>query len=406
MATSRCRRLSGRLAALIAPALLLAWVGATPLAAQTGDSAAGPLPVPVELRFLDVGQGDAVLIRAPGGRAVLYDGGGDGERLLGLLERAGVTSLELVIASHNHADHIGGLAAVIARYRPRYVIENGVPHTTRTYERFLRAILAAGTERLAPTRRVLALDSVRLEILPPPPPGEAAAGQNGSSVGLRVEYGAFSATLLGDAEGPQHRWWLARHRDLLAPVRVHKASHHGSVNGDTRALLDRLRPEVVVIGVGGGNRYGHPDARTLALYREIGAEVHRTDRHGTVTILGGRDGTVRVRHHGGTVATTAPRPPPRGAAGGGTGDRDAGSSPGCVDLNRADARALEAIIHIGPERAGQIIALRRERPFRSVAEVERVRGIGEARTRDILRQGLACVGRPAARTRESGPDLL
>jgi competence protein ComEC len=246
----------------------------------------------LELHFFDVGQGDAVLIRAPSGRSVLYDGGPDGERLMALLDSAGVTSLELVIASHNHADHIGGLAEVIERYRPRFVLENGIPHTTRTYERFLRAVVTAGSQRLEPGRRTIMLDSVRLVVLPPP--GNAALGQNDNSVGLRVEFGEFSATMLGDAEPRQQDWWLGTHPYLFGPVQVHKASHHGSANGDTPAMLGVLRPSVVVIGVGADNRYGHPHPDMLTLYREFGVDVYRTDVHGTVKILAQEDGKIHI----------------------------------------------------------------------------------------------------------------
>lgn len=296
MATSRCSRPRGVVRALAtALGLVAALAQATPAPGQTPGQTPGAAdaPAPLELRFLDVGQGDAVLIRAPDGRAVLYDGGEDGDRLLALLEAADVETLEVVIASHNHADHVGGLARVVTRYRPRYVIENGVPHTTRAYERFLRAVAAAGSRRLEPDRRTLTLDSVRLTVLPPP--GDPDAEQNDNSVGLRVEYGAFAATLLGDSEPPEQEWWLARHGDLLGPVQVHKASHHGSRDGDTPALLAELGPELVVIGVGADNRHGHPHSAALAAYRRHGAEVRRTDWHGTVTVTAAPDGSYRVR---------------------------------------------------------------------------------------------------------------
>jgi competence protein ComEC len=293
---SVARRRARLAAGLLAAAVTVGCLGQAPPSAQAveaaGGGAAGGQSDVLELRFLDVGQGAAVLIRAPDGRAVLYDGGQDGARLMAELERAGVTSLELVIASHNHADHIGGLVAAVERYRPRYVMENGVPHTTRTYERFLRAVAGAGSQRLEPTRRTITLGDVRLRVIPPP--GDPALGHNDNSVGLRVEYGAFAATLMGDSQPAQQRWWLAGHGDLLGPVSVHKASHHGSRNGDTRALLDRLRPGVVVISVGRDNRYGHPHESALALYRDVGADVFRTDVHGTVTIRAGLDGMASV----------------------------------------------------------------------------------------------------------------
>jgi len=308
MATSYSDARPARLVVLTVALLHLA-CGVGPPEAAPGQAAApatAPAGAPrgeaaeiLELRFFDVGQGDAVLIRAPDGRSVLYDGGQDGGLLLRHLEEAGVDSLELVIASHNHADHIGGLVDVIERYRPRFVLENGIPHTTRTYERFLRAVAAAGSQRLAPTRRVITLGPVRLTVIPPP--GDPALGHNDNSLGLRVEHGAFAATLLGDSQPAQQAWWLEHHGDLLAPVAVHKASHHGSRNGDTRRLLETLRGGVVVIGVGVNNQYGHPHPDVLALHAEFGAEVYRTDRDGTVTVLAERDGTVEVRSERGLV---------------------------------------------------------------------------------------------------------
>jgi competence protein ComEC len=267
----------------------------------------------LELHFFDVGQGDAVLIRAPDGRAVLYDGGESGDRLLAHLERVGVTSLELVIASHNHADHIGGLAAALERYRPRFVLENGIPHTTRTYERFLRAVADAGSQLLAPSRRVILLEPVRLTVIPPP--GEAPMGHNDNSVGLLIEYGEFRATLLGDSGPAQQHWWIEHHGDLLGPVHVHKASHHGSARGDTPEMLRSLRPAAVVIGAGADNRYGHPTDAALALYRDVGATVYRTDRHGSVTVEAGRDGVSVITFRPGSESErwhpdSPARPPP------------------------------------------------------------------------------------------------
>ena len=363
-------------------------VQATPATSAKHASAAPVDTATLELWFLDVGQGDAVLIRAPDGRAVLYDGGEDRDRTLRLLERAGVRSLELVIASHNHADHIGGLPAVIERYRPRYVLENGVPHTTRAYERFLRAMSRSGAQRLSPGRRTITLDSVRLTILPPPPGG---GDQNTSSVGLRIDYGGFEATLLGDSEPEQQRWWLATHPDLLAPVEVHKASHHGSRNGDTASLLASLSPEVVVIGVGGNNSYGHPHASALRLYREAGADVVRTDRHGTLVVTAPRDGSYAVRGEGAVAGAVDAASEAAAARSPAPADPQSSPSPACVNVNRAGRDALIEIIHIGPERAGQILRLRRQRPFASVRDLVRVRGIGPARIRDITREGLACV---------------
>jgi competence protein ComEC len=107
----------------------------------------------LEIHFIDVGQGEAVLIRAPSGQNVLYDGGDMGTSALEYLKYLGIENLNLVIASHNHADHMGGLPPVIRHYQPQYVIDNDVPATTRIYEDLLSAIEEAGSTLLEPTER-------------------------------------------------------------------------------------------------------------------------------------------------------------------------------------------------------------------------------------------------------------
>jgi competence protein ComEC len=271
-------------------AALALWGCGTPTAVLPAQQAGT-----TEIHFLAVGQGDAVLIRAPDGRAVLYDGGTGSPSILPALQALDIR-LELVIASHNHADHIGGLAEVIAAYQPRYVMENGVPHTTRAYENFLRAAANAGSQLLAPENRSITLGDARLRVVPPP--GRPEWGHNDNSIGLVIEIGSFRATLLGDSEHRQQAWWLENHRNLLGPVDIHKATHHGSANGDTRALLEILRPSVVIVSAGAGNSYGHPHASALALYQGVGARVLRTDRDGSVIIRVKVDGTHTVTTSG------------------------------------------------------------------------------------------------------------
>lgn len=258
--------------------------------AQTGHAEAPPLTIDV----FDVGQGDAVLVRSPEGHAVLYDGGPDAEQVARALDALGIERLDLVIASHNHADHIGGLARVVERFRPRYFMDNGIPHTTRSYERLLLAVEASGAELLEPTARTIELGSVALRVIPPP--GRASWGQNDNSVAVAVELGRFRALLAGDAEGRAWAWWLEQHPTSLRPVDLLKASHHGSRHGDVAGALDRLRPRVVVIGVGAGNPYGHPHDGALELYRRAGARILRTDRDGSVRIEAWATGEMRVTH--------------------------------------------------------------------------------------------------------------
>jgi competence protein ComEC len=335
------------------------------------------LAAALEIHFVDVGQGDGVLLVLPDGRGVVYDAGNDDGAMLRYLEASGVTDVALAIASHAHADHIGGLPDVLDAYPPPFVLDNGVIHTTQTFERYLDAVLRSGARLLEPTARTLTLGDVRLHVLPSPQ--QPDWGHNDNSVGIIVEYGAFRASLTGDAEARLFAWWLETVPERFGAVHVHKASHHGSVNGDTPDALARLRPQVVVVSVGPDNPYGHPDPTILASYRRVGALVYRTDRHGSVVIRAAPDGSY-------TVTTEVDRPPDRASDGNSTvpaaerGDQ-------CIDINAASALELQAIVHIGPERASEVVE---RRPFTTLDRLTRVHGIGAARLRDIREQGLVC----------------
>jgi competence protein ComEC len=326
----------------------------------------------LEIHFIDVGQGDAVLLRSPTGQNVLYDGGRGRWRALEYLQAIGVDSLDLVIASHADADHIAGLIEVVLFYQPTYFMDNEIVHTTLTYENLLLAVERVGSILLEPTAQRITLGSVILQVLPPP--GIRSWGNNENSVGLVVEYGDFRLGLTGDMEHRQFAWWSENHPELLVPVQVYKSSHHGSPNGDSPAVMAAFQPEVVVISVGEGNSFGHPAPQILELYYGVGAAVFRTDLQGSVIVRASEDGAY-------TISTTRDvqlaRPLPGQVI------------PVCIDLNTASLEALTQIVHIDEVRAGEVINLR---PYSDIEQLTQIRGIAAARLQDILEQGLACIG--------------
>jgi beta-lactamase superfamily II metal-dependent hydrolase len=336
----------------------------------------------LRVHFVDVGQGDAVLIQSPSGQNVVYDGGQSPTRVSDFLRSLGVARIELVVASHNHSDHIGGLADVVERYRPKFYLDNGIPATTLVYRRLLDAVTKTGAQLLEPTARRIAVGAVMLEVLPPP--GVVAWSQNNNSVGLIVEYGAFRLSLGGDAEQRQWAWWIDHFPQAVRAVQVHKSSHHGSENGDSATGLARLTPEVVVISAGEGNSFGHPRPETLRLYAGGGSTVYRTDLHGTILVEAEMSGQYTVRvEHGDTTHSQTTQFSGRSA-----------SLPRilCININTAGLADLQRIVHIDLVRAREIILRRtNERLFLSVAALVRVRTIRPVQLRDILEQGSACV---------------
>ncbi|GBF05537.1 metallo-beta-lactamase superfamily hydrolase-like protein [Deinococcus aerius] len=257
---------------------------------QGGDGQTGTQPAgQVTIRFLDVGQGDAVLIRSPEGKTLLYDGGRSSDRMRGYLQTYGIDSIDLMVASHADADHITGLIPAAETAKPRLFINNGLAGTTRTWERLVAALEKDGTTFQKANGQVINLGSVKVRVIAPP----AGMGddQNDNSVGLRVEFGDFRALMTGDSEKPETQAWLAEDRaEIRGPFQVYKSIHHGAANGDHQAWLAAVRPENVVIGVG-ENNYGHPTKTALDLYKANGIRIYRTDRQGTVTFTGNADGT-------------------------------------------------------------------------------------------------------------------
>ncbi|HET9949550.1 MAG TPA: lamin tail domain-containing protein, partial [Longimicrobiales bacterium] len=252
---------------------------------------------PVEITFLDVGQGDAVLLRAPDGRAALVDAG-PGVDLVPELERRGVARLELMVASHPHADHIGGMRRILTALPVGSYMDNGQPYTTATYLTLMRELRARPEVRyLEAVPRTLALGAVRIRVLPLPDPGE---NPNERSVALVVEYGAFRAFLSGDSEAGELAHFVRA--GVVPDVTLLKAPHHGSDDAVWEPFLAEARPEVVVVSVGRGNTYGHPRPAALLAYARHAERVLRTDLAGTITVRGYEDGSYEVEAERGAVA--------------------------------------------------------------------------------------------------------
>lgn len=270
-------------------------------------------PGVLTIRFLDVGQGDAVLITSPEGRSLLYDGGRSESRMRALIRQYRVSSLELIAASHGDADHITGLIPAAALFKPKYFLNNGLAATTQTWDRLTKVVGLACTQGLLARDQVISLGSVKLTVLPPPP--GLGSGQNVNSVGLLIQYGAFRALMTGDSETPATSAWLEGDPvPALGPVDVYKSIHHGAANGDSAPWLAAVQPRNVVVSVG-PNNYGHPTRSALDLYEKVGAKIFRTDQQGTVTVTVQPGGAYRITAEKGAAApvtpSAVPTPQPR-----------------------------------------------------------------------------------------------
>lgn len=259
--------------------LLPAGAGA-PAASQTAPEGT------LQVYYFDVGQADSELICLPTGEHILIDAGTSStqEELVRQLRSLGAETLDLVVATHPHADHIGGMAAVLEALTVEQIVmpvtsDSSTP-TTQTYEALLDAI---GEEGLTVTpaqagEEIWNGGGASLQVLAPN--AQSYGDLNDYSVVLRLAYGADSFLFTGDAEETSEEEMLSRGYTLSATVL--KCGHHGSETSTSQPFLDAVRPQYAVISCGVDNDYGHPDQVTLDRLESAGAEVFRTDLQGTI----------------------------------------------------------------------------------------------------------------------------
>jgi len=236
------------------------------------------------VHFLDVGQGDSILILSEN-VTILIDGGprSAGQKVVNYLKKAGVTSIDLVISTHAHEDHIGGLIDVLQEFQVEEVIDPAVIHTSKTFEDYLTLIdqkdIKFTEGRQGQVRDLGA--GAKLELLHPVEPSNSHL--NDSSIVAKLTFGQVSFFFTGDAEEASEQQILLQSMISLRST-VLKVGHHGSSSSTTQAFLQAVNPEVAVIMCGKDNDYGHPHDETLQKLTAAGIEIYRTDIHGDIVI--------------------------------------------------------------------------------------------------------------------------
>jgi competence protein ComEC len=234
----------------------------------------------LKVHFIDVGQGDCILIE-DGTSAMLIDAGNpeNGPGIVSYIKNLGTQKLNFVLATHPHADHIGGMADVINAFDVEKIIMPKATHTTRTFENLLLTIQNKGLKITAPVPGTeYKLGDASFTILAPN--SSSYKDLNDYSVVIKLKYGSTSFLFTGDAEAVSENEILARGYDVKANVL--KVGHHGSTSSTTERFLDAVSPRYAVICVGANNQYGHPAPETLSKLAERGIKIYRTDEAGTI----------------------------------------------------------------------------------------------------------------------------
>ncbi len=324
------------------------------------------------VHYIDANQADASLFQFEHENKlynILYDTG-DWKRkdVIEYLKSAGIKELDLVIISHPHADHIGQLSEIRDLFTVKEVWMNGSSASTQNYLSAMEKILAKEIAYLEPRAgEVFDIGPVTLTVLHP----KVLNGDlNKDSLSILLEYKDVSFGFTGDAYKLEERLILKRFKDL--DIDVLQLGHHGSNTSTDPLFLDSVKPEIAIYSAGLNNKYGHPHKETLDLLKERQIQTYGTATDGTILI--------KTDGHALSVEVTEKKLSQ-------IDEEDKTSD--CIDLNTATKEALTEISHIGPERAEEII---RNRPYQSLNQLKKIKGIGKGRLDDIIKEERACVG--------------
>ncbi|MCK4257961.1 MAG: MBL fold metallo-hydrolase [Halanaerobiales bacterium] len=234
----------------------------------------------VEIHFIDVGQGDSILIKTDTKKVILIDAGDrdQGFNVVRYLKDHGVEKIDLMVSTHPHADHIGGFLSVLKNFPVERILDSGVPHTSKLYEDYLNLIFQKSIPFEIPEPgNEYNFSGLSLKVLGPTKTHDEL---NNNSIILKLKFNDITAIFTGDAEKEAEIDILSM--DIEAQIL--KVGHHGSETATSERFLNEVNPKDAIISVGKGNRYGHPEEITLHKFIERGVNIYRTDEQGTIVI--------------------------------------------------------------------------------------------------------------------------
>ncbi|QRK04050.1 MBL fold metallo-hydrolase [Archangium violaceum] len=299
---------------LLALFLLLA---ALPGRAASSPAQRTPPPKPLTVYFFDVGQGDAALIVSPTGKTVLIDGGPPeaDEALVPRLRQLVQGPIDLVILTHPHLDHLGGLARIIQAVGARRFMDPGFDHPSEAYRKLLEVVGQKAGQVMTPTPNPSAPETpltvglgegATLTILWPRAPRDAfldntRSDVNANSIVAKLTYGKTAFLFTGDAEPETEAYLLRKPIDFTSTVL--KVAHHGGRYSSTAPFLAAVKPQAAIISCGKGNDYGHPTDEVLQRLGASGARVFRTDLQGEVLAVSNGTTVTLTPKKGGSTPT-------------------------------------------------------------------------------------------------------
>ncbi|NWQ44033.1 MBL fold metallo-hydrolase [Bacillus sp. EB106-08-02-XG196] len=337
------------------------------------------------VHFIDVGQGDSTLLQfSDDGEdfTILIDAGNwTGDEVVQYLKLQHVSQIDIAVGTHPDADHIGQLDQVINTFNVGEVWLSGNTNPSQTFQRLLKAIDSKVVDYYEPRMGdQFEIGPLKIDVLYPKTISEH---DNEESISLKLTYGEVTFILTGDATTEDELNMLQSGIDMKADIL--KLGHHGSSTSTHPTFLREVDPDVAIYSAGLNNTYGHPHDEVINLVQNSKIQLYGTDVHGTVLVeTDGKDYQILTKNAGTITPSSSGKTPKEEAE-----VEPAPIVDQCIDVNSASLEQLQEIIHIGAARAQDLIKLR---PFTSVDDLGRMKGIGPARIADIKSQGLACAG--------------
>ena len=256
----------------------------------------------LEVKLLDVGHGDAILLRNQA-VAILVDTGDykNSDILVRRLKTLGVRKLDALIITHHHLDHLGGVIKILNNFDVKNFYDNGIVNPQSEISKDVEKLILNGIlsrQILSAGQKLEFADNINLKFLAPASKnGFPEKDLNNNSLVFKLQYGEFSMLFTGDIEALAEKQIVARYKSEELKSDILKVAHHGSKTSSTNEFINKIKPQISIIGVGENNKFGHPNTQTLQTLQSYGSKIYRTDTAGEITIKVNKKGKIRIETH-------------------------------------------------------------------------------------------------------------